>query len=349
VYDVTNYSDTARKTGLFNAKGDINFKSASLRAEYNLMNNTLRLVAGVSANKFNYPDTVYGAYQIAATYKVTKENLLRIVYSQAPRSSSIYDTYVDQTIAFFPAGFKKSVKVLLEGNKNLKLLSTTMIEIGYRGKINSSLNIDVEAFHITGKNYNTLVQTRPYVLLIGTDTLVNTPIVPTNLPLTLHQSGITVSLSYSSKKLQIKPFATLQKTIMKNYAPFLNTPDGGAPGAKHIYSGMGSKATLESTPAIFGGASLNYVPSSKWNVNLNAYYYSAQKYYHVTNVFFNDGIRGIDDIEGKFIINANVSFEAINGLHLFLNGKNLLNKKSREFFKTDETPCMLLGGINFEL
>lgn len=93
---------------------------------------------------------------------------------------------------------------------------------------------------------------------------------------------------------------------------------------------------------------MNYVPNSKWNLNLNSYYYTAQTYSHLSNTLFNDGVRGIDHIKGKVIINANISYELIQKLHLNLNAKNLLNNSSREFFRTDEAPFMLLGGVSYE-
>jgi iron complex outermembrane receptor protein len=226
-----------------------------------------------------------------------------------------------------------------------------MLEAGYRGSITSRLDIDVELFYIRAKNYNVPVQSHPVIELDGTDTVHETPIISTNLPLELTQRGITVSVSYGSGELQVKPFMTLQQTRTKNYAPFINTPDDGLPGAEqnNIYSGIGKEAILKSTPAVFGGASVNYVLSSKINLNMSSYYYSAQTYYHLSNILFNDGIRGIDHINAKLLINANVLYEPVKGLHLFCTGKNILNDKSREFFRTDDIPFMLLAGVHYEL
>ncbi|MEO7983800.1 MAG: TonB-dependent receptor, partial [Bacteroidota bacterium] len=84
VYDDTKYSDIANKEGIFNARGQVITKSASLRGEYKLFNDKLRLVAGLAANKFNLPDTTYTSYEFAATYKVNKKHLFRIVYSRSP-------------------------------------------------------------------------------------------------------------------------------------------------------------------------------------------------------------------------------------------------------------------------
>ncbi|MEO6330235.1 MAG: TonB-dependent receptor, partial [Ginsengibacter sp.] len=70
VYDDTKYSDTISKTGIFNARGKIITKTASLRGEYKLLNNQLRLVAGFAANQFNLPEKTYISYNLATTYKL---------------------------------------------------------------------------------------------------------------------------------------------------------------------------------------------------------------------------------------------------------------------------------------
>ncbi|MEO6721956.1 MAG: TonB-dependent receptor plug domain-containing protein [Ferruginibacter sp.] len=355
VYDDTKYSDIINKTGIFNAKGRITTQTASLRGEYKLFDNKLRLVAALAANKFNYPDTTYLSTQFAATYKISKHHLLRMVCSKSPRSSTIYDTYIDQRASYIPIGYRKFVSLRLEGNKNLQLLTAGMLELGYRGSITPWLNVDIELFNINSQNYNSVVTHAPYVKLSGNDTITVIPLIPTNLPVTLRQQGVTLSLIYNSKKLAIKPFVTFQKSRTKNFAPFFNTADAAPsaiqydPANNNIYSGIGAAATLTSTPCVFGGASFDYKINSKLNINMSAYYYSKQTYYHITNVIFNDGVRGIDYIKAKLILNANVSYEAAKGLHIFLTGKNILNNKSREFFQSDRVPFMLLGGLSFEL
>ncbi|MEP6748463.1 MAG: TonB-dependent receptor plug domain-containing protein [Bacteroidota bacterium] len=351
VYDDRGYSDLIKKTGLLNARGQITTKTASLHSEYKMLDNKLRLVAGFSVNKFNHPDTGYISYEFAATYRLNKKQLIRAVFSRAPRSSNIFDTYATKTIAYYPTGIRNYTRLALEGNENTRLLTSDMLELGYRAYITPALNVDVEVFDINAKNYNTPVSSRPYTQLNGTDTILIQPVRSTNIPLTLQQLGITVSLAWTTKKIYLKPFITIQHTTAKNYAPFANTADAGSPGASqnNIYSGMGNSATLKSTPAVFGGASFNYALTQKVNINLSAYYYSAQTYYHISNIIFNDGIRGIDHINAKLILNASVSYEAAKGLRFFCSGKNIMNDNSREYFKTDAVPFMLLGGIHYEL
>ncbi|MBC7886876.1 MAG: TonB-dependent receptor [Ferruginibacter sp.] len=353
VYDDIKYADVINKSGIFNARGLISTQTASLRAEYRLLHNKLRVVAGLAFNKFNFPDTSYISYQLASTYKLNERHLLRAVYSRAPRSATIYETYVDQRLVYTQIGNRKFMMVTFEGNKNLKLLTADMFEIGYRGKIAPALYIDVEVFDIRSRNYSSAITNATYTKLSGYDTILVTPFISTNLPVRLHQQGITVSLSWQSPKIQVKPFITFQQSHLKDYGPFLNTPDAtwfrlNNPVQNNVFSGMGTEAALKSTPALFGGASVNYVAATKLNINLSAYYYSSQTYLHVSNLVFSDGVRGVDHLPAKLILNASISYEPIKRFHLFCSGKNLLNNKSREFFRTDDVPAMVLGGINYQ-
>jgi iron complex outermembrane receptor protein len=346
IYDDTKYSDITLKTGMFNARGQITTFSPSLRAEYGLFNDKLRVVAGVSSNAFNFPDTTYISYQFAATFRLNRNHLFRAVLSRAQRSSTVFDTYVDQTVAYFPSGYKKYTKMALQGNQNLRLMTAGMVEAGYRGHLSKKLSVDLELFFMNGEHFNNLVQGIPYFGLNGSDTVTTIPLVSTDLPLHLHQYGATISATWTSGPLQVKPFVTLQTTDAFDYFPANMLPGPGRP--VNIYSGLGTRQTIKSTPAAFGGAVVNYSPTEKLNINISSYYYSKQTYRHLSGQLLRNG-RGVDHIPGKLLLNASISFEPIAGLRLFCTGKNLLNKRSREFFGTDSVPFTMVGGIGFEL
>jgi iron complex outermembrane recepter protein len=345
VYEDAKYADLTAKTGIFNGKGRITTISGSLRGEQKLLNNKIRLVAGVAASKFNYPDDTYISYQFGATVKPNKKHLFRAVFSRAPRSSTVLDTYIDQTVVYEPIGYRQFMEVVLKGNKDLRPLKSTMIELGYRLNVTSGINLDIEAYDIHTRDHNSYVIYGPHAELRGDDTIIVTPIASTNLPLKLNLRGITASLSWNYDKLLVKPFITLQRTVLKNYAHTYAAPDASP---YHIYSEMGKKDRLKSTPTVFGGLFTNYELSPAININLNAYYYTQQTYSHFSHLMFNDE-RGTDQINGKLILNLSLSYEPIKRLRLFCTGKNILNNKNREFFHTDATPFMLTGGLNYEL
>src|SRR5687768_16046740 len=202
---------------MFNARGQITTFSPALRTEYSLLKNKLRLIAAIRANRFNYPDTTYLSYQFAATYKLNKKHLCRAVLSRAQRSSTVFDTYLDQTVAYYPSGYRTFTKLALQGNRDPRLMTAGMIEIGYRGHFSKKLNTDVELFSTQGEHYNTLIYGVPYFGLNGTDTVMTIPIQSTVLPLHLHQAGVTISATWTISKLQVKPFITIQETKALDY------------------------------------------------------------------------------------------------------------------------------------
>jgi iron complex outermembrane recepter protein len=345
VYDDTRYSDTAHHIGMFNAIGTLTTQSAFLRAEYKMLNNRLRLVAGLGASKFNIPDTMYGSYEFAVTFKPSSSHLFRLVYSMTPRSSNIFDTYVNQDLGFFPIGYQKYLSIKLQGNTNLKLFTATMFEAGYRAMLGKKWNFDIELFDMKGKNENVLLSTIPSVQLSGVDTILTMPLVATNLPMQIWQQGITFSLNYTDRILQVKTFATIQRTRLKDYAEFNY---GILPEQPvDINRGKGTVTSHKATPALFGGAVVNYLLTPKMNLNLATFYSGASTYSHLTKTIFNDG-RGTDRLESKLLLNITVSYEAVKGLHVFCSGKNLLDQHSREFYHTDRVPVRMMAGFNYE-
>lgn len=347
VYDDTRYSDTANHTGIFNAKGSLTTHSAFLRAEYKMLNSRLRLVSGLGATKFDVPDTIYASYEFAATYKPSDSHLFRLVYSMTPRSSSIYDTYVNQDLAFFPIAYQKYLAIKLQGNNNLKLFTANMFEAGYRAMFGKGWNFDLELFDVKGKNENVLLSTVPAVQIKGADTILTMPLVATNLPMRICQQGITASLNYTSNTLQVKTYATLQRTTLKDYEELNYSILPGQP--LDLNSAKGKEVKHKSTPGLFGGATVNYLLTPKMNLNLAAYYSGAFTYSHLSKTIFNDGIRGVDRVDSKLLLNLTLSYEAVKGLHVFCSGKNLMNEYSREFYHTDRVPVRIMAGFNYEL
>jgi Outer membrane receptor for ferrienterochelin and colicins len=352
IYDDTKYSDTANKTGIFNTKGEIITQSAWLRSEYKMLHKKLSLVAAVATNTFNYPGDMYLSYQFAAGYNLCKKHMVRAVYSRTPRSASIYDTYVDQTVpGYFPIGNRKYFMLRLEGNRNLDLLKVDMLELGYRGQIARNWNIELELFRLWSKNYSAAILQQGRMEMRGTDTLLVIPLMPTTLPVIGKQVGATAAISYSQRKWEIKSYVTVQYSAMDHYAHFTNLPETPAtylsphPQQNNIYSAMGSVSPRRNTPAVFGGFIVNYAATGKLHIGVNAYYMSSHKVRHSSSVTYNDGIRGIDHIDGKCLVNAHISYELVKKVQLSTSFKNILNDTSREYFKTDDIPFMFTGGI----
>jgi len=346
VYDDTRYTDTANFKGIFNAKRSLSSHSAFLRAEYKLLNNRLRIVSGLDATKFDVPDTVYASYEFATTYKPSDSHIFRLVYSMTPRSSYLFDTYVNQQLDNIPIGDQKYLSIRITGNDNLKLFTAKMLEAGYRAMFGKAWNFDVELFDVSAKNENVQLFTVPSYKIIGTDTIMAMPLVASNFPMRIQQQGITFSLNHTSNVLQVKTYATIQRTRLKDYAELDNSILPGQP--IDLNKGKGTVTKQKATPALFGGAVINYFLQPKVNLNLAAYYTAPFEYGHMTKTIFNDGVRGFDRLNSKLLLNLTISYEATKGLHLFCSGKNLLNETSREFYHTDKVPLRFMAGFNYE-
>ncbi len=367
-YNDLAYADIVSKKGIFNGSNSVIDQAAFIRSEYKLMDNRLRLVAALRADKFNAPDKTYFSYQFAPNFKINENNLLRAVYSRSNRSPFIVDTYVDLIVVRMPImrGPGQIVpghwmEIHVNGNDGLDLLTTDMFELGNRVKLADNLQLDVELFHSMTKNYASGINGASYVQIKGpADTVVVSPINYMVLPLKTTQTGVTISLNYVYNKLQVKPFATIQETTLKNYSAFPYLPESapsfpptngnlGRPDINNMNSGLGTTQTHKNTPAVFGGAYINYHASSKWNLNFNPYFLSKQTFVHRTYSNFNDDIRGVDHIQAKLMFNARVSYKPIKQLDVFVSGRNILGKDSREFFRADRVGPSYFAGLNFEL
>jgi iron complex outermembrane recepter protein len=356
IYDDTKRGDASKREGTLNGRHHIETYAATLRGEYTVWEERIRLTGGLRADKFTHPGGWFLSYQGASSFKLNKNNLFRIVYSKAFRSPFIYDTYQDVQL-FLPMGTMPETYIVNNflGNKNLDLLSSTMFEVGYRTKVSPNITADLEAYSTKTKNFTAIVTTTELV-----ETPQNYPYIASfdshtyNIPLFVNQTGATMSVSFNVKKFQFKPFVTIQKTTLHNYSRYANTsnatPDPNNdfdPLNNNIYSGMGTEMDHKFTPKVYGGGYVNY-QVGKFNINVNVYTFSKHTFYHSFNLYFHDG-RGIGEVKSKAVVNAKVSYSPVKALTVFINAKNVLNKQSREYYLSDNTPAMVSFGATVKL
>ena len=90
----------------------------------------------------------------------------------------------------------------------------------------------------------------------------------------------------------------------------------------------------------------NYKPSKKFNLNLNGYYYTAHRQYDISDA---TATSATGDIKAKFLVNFKAARHATWQIDVFVNGRNLLNSSTREFFGTDRIGGLYLAGVSFSL
>jgi len=354
VYDDSKYVNTAIKEGLWSGKAESVTKAVSLRADYKLFNQKLRVVGGGRADMFNYPDKTYYSYQLAATYKFNDRNLIRVVHSKANRTPLIIDLFSNLDITG-PLNASQTYLLEVRGNKNIKLLTSGMFEAGYRMQVTDNLQFDLELYTTTTRNFSyTIFESGAFNTTgpVGFSGLLDL----NNIAVYTKQWGGTLEANYVAGSWQIRPFVTLQKTMLYDYSPYANSPqappipaDNNNPAMYNIYSGIGTKIKHRATPACYGGAYINWKACSRLNVNLNPWFYSNQTQLESSNLTYKDGQRGVENIKGKLMMNAAVLYTIKNKFTLTLTCRNCFNNKSREFYRADAPALMVFGGVNVEL
>lgn len=78
---------------------------------------------------------------------------------------------------------------------------------------------------------------------------------------------------------------------------------------------------------------------SKLEVMTQGYYYN--------NYVFNTQY-GESKMDGKFTLNAKVTYKATDNISLFVNGRNILNSETQEFSYMDKIGGLYLAGLNFK-
>jgi iron complex outermembrane recepter protein len=354
VYDDSKYVNTTIKEGFWSGQAESLTKAASLRADYKLFKQRLRVVAGGRADIFNYPDKTYYSYQLAATYKINERNLIRAVHSKAYRAPLLIDLFSNLDLT---GRLNATQTYLLEirGNKNIKLLSSTLFEVGYRLQPTANLKFDLELFTTKTRNFSytifesgTFNPTGP----LGFKGLLDL----NNITVYAKQWGGTLAANFIAGPWQFKPFITLQKTMLFDYSTYANSPaapplpsNNNNPALYNIYSGAGTKIKHRATPSCYGGAYINWKTNSRLNINVSSWFYTSHTELHSSNLTYNDGKRGVENIKGKFMLNATISYLIMNNLTLTLSGRNCFNNESREFYKADAPALMVFGGASFEL
>ncbi len=354
-YDDRDYLKPGESTGLINDKKTVSATAGSVRLDYFPLENW-RLIGAIRADKFNVPDKLYTSYQFATTYKIDDKYLFRASHAKSNSGAFLGNTSLDielsTDLAFNGPGSGPFVTSRTLGNQDIRLTAITATEFGFRSKLSSHLQIDVEVFQQELEDINLLVTTvstyqptgfpAPYPPVVP-DELVDSY---QNLPLKAIQNGITVSANYvASAKIQIKPFVTFQKTKVENLPLAFNTLPLD-PDTNPYNLTTTTDVDHKSTPAVYGGGFINVSPITKLNVNFSTYFFGKHTLYSSQdrNPERNSSAGNIDE---KLILNAKVSYILVDKLKIYLSGRNLLNQDSREYYGTDRIGGTYFAGLSY--
>ncbi len=351
--------------GLLNGEKMLETMSAGLRIDYKPFSK-LRFIAALRADKYSIPEDLYFSWQFVGAYNISSKHLIRTNYSRANRGSFIGNAYANfqnplQENAYNPGNNSYTTYYQYymgtdELDKNTKLLTQDLIEVGYRGMFSDMFQLDLEGFFTKTENFDVLLPRtiQPSSITIGGVTYieVNDKWYYQNTDLQSRQFGFTGTINLQPMdNLLVKIFGTYQHTQLKNvlkdisemYASpinvtrYENLPDSAFADKENTW-----------TPNFYGGFMVNYAPVNKVNINISSYYMGKQtysRYFYQASV--NTHTTKETSIDPNIILNANVSYKVSSNASIYLSAHNLLDHNQTEIPYNDKIRGLYMFGINF--
>lgn len=325
--DTPHLHDIEEKNGLFNKEVELSNLAYYLRSEINPTNN-LRFIAALRMDDYNLPAKNYWSYQFVTAYSIGEKSHLRMVLSRANRGPFMYDFHVDHRTEYVTDDGHTVIERFIP-NQNLELVKMDMLEFGFRHRIKENIVTDFTFFYHKARDFSTNA-----IDSTSTEQTISYNSTIKNSNLTSRQLGATVRFNYvMNKKFSFKAFATGQITMLEDINLDYALEKDDTPSFITIESDF----LHESTPTLYGGLIMNYVPSNRWNMNMNLYRYGKQHFFTID---------GITDIESKTIVNIKASYKFYRENTIFVNTRNFTDNGAYEFPFADEARGLYLVGMN---
>lgn len=311
--------------GFLNQENEISSFASSLRFDYRLLQDKLRLIAALRMEKYNTNNDYYFPFQFMGSYLLNDENLVRFVYSRANKGPFMVDTYAnyewDRTDRTYPSYYK------FNGNEDLKLAQMDMIELGYRMKPAKNIQIDIEAFASKTRDFSCVLPDSLTLLVSSVDStnhaLYGQVEVPAqalpeyvnltfqNIDLESYQYGVSANIAWVvSEKLIVKAFGTYQYTKLKNYTCYNNSD---------IVSLMANDAvstfstTFSNINGSYGGSTIDFFEGAGYES------YAATEVY-TTNSDYYEGKDTVNTATPSFYGGFSINYAPIEKIGFFLSG-----------------------------
>jgi iron complex outermembrane receptor protein len=318
----------------------------------------LRFIAGLRSDTFDLYRTSDVNYEIAATYRINKNNLVRLVNSKASRAPFIFDTYLNclSEKDEWLDGARIPVKQYYTTSNQLKYPTNYTLEAGWRCKLKDNLNFDLEVYTsalrnmlVSVNNYQIDVTYRNDIGIIGASGIAN--LRAKNYNTSAYQNGLTFNVNYNpSEKISTNVFASIQKTTIKGKTDYLLNID-----TTTIINNFTANKTYtekaefnftswspKSTPNFYGGFLINCQLNDKVNVNFNSYFYTKQ--YFINNLSMDDEKQLI--IDPWVNLNFKVSYNPFSKFSIYATANNILGKH-RELAAADNIVSSFWFGLQW--
>ncbi|ACF14105.1 TonB-dependent receptor plug [Chloroherpeton thalassium ATCC 35110] len=291
-----------------------------------------RFVAGLRADKYEYPDRIFVSSQLLTTVMPSNDVLLRASYGRSGRAPFA-------TSLFANLNPTETIGAQLISNPDKKeLLTVDVFEIGSRIKLSDKWLLDAEVFYALADDFES-VAVNAFVDLTEEGEVKD--IVPQfeyiNGSYNAKQYGGTITLKYiPNETIQLSGFVTVQETRVDNY----DYQNGFFENAILPASTTDSSFVVQATPTFYGGMNMTFKPVKKWQLNLNGYFYDSQVF------TIAEASLKTFKIKGNFLLNTVVSYELTDKVKLFVNARNLIGGNKRQYAMSDRIKMTMLGGVS---
>lgn len=341
----------------------------------------LRFIGAFRMDKFDMSKNYLTNYEVAATYRINKNNMIRSAVSRANKSPFFFDSYLNTNMLMnynyvdeiSNSNIIVPISLNISGQEDLKYPTVTNHEIGWRTKINPNLNLDVELFYSNVNNFvnpnvyreneivqhiNNLGEVDGYVSIKDDD-----EVLFENYDLSAYQYGAGFTLTYKpTDKINAKLYGTYQKTKIAGRLDISNeitniqigelTPENTV---AVVVSSRGNPTQWgdNKTPSLFGGFNVNYKHNNNWNFGTDAYFYTKQTYVNYDYYSLLESDEGKSNIDNKMIIktnmvlNAKASYRLSDKTTSYATFKNILGNHY-EYGFVDQIGSQLLIGLKWE-
>ena len=342
----------------------------------------LRFIGAARVDKFDINKNYLINLELASTYRMNKNNMLRFAVSKANKSPFFFESYLNVDVLMNYNYINEAtntnidipIDLKMNGQKDLKYTQVTNFEIGWRKRINQKLTFDVETFYsfIDGfvnsnvyrksqivQRLNNLGQVDGYVSIKESGVVQFE-----NYDLVAHQYGAGFTLTYKpTDNIDAKLYATFQNTkIAGKYnieSEITNITVGDVTPENTVAMEIDSKMNPtqwgeKKTPLLFGGFNVNYKYNNKWNFETDAYFYSKQNFVNydsyklLSTEDVKSNVNNRMEIKANLILNAKASYKLTPKATSFVTFKNILGKHY-EYGFTDQIGRQLLIGLKWEL
>ncbi|MDX2305484.1 MAG: TonB-dependent receptor plug domain-containing protein [Microscillaceae bacterium] len=320
--------------------------AAGIRLDYHPWEK-IRVIAGLRAEKFNFPEDIYWSYQGIINYQPHENHLFRFLTGRANTESYFLNTFLNIERTFPLEGIPgiAAVTQFALGDKDLTLTTQRIFELGYRANISKKFSLDLTLYSSYTKNFTILLDDRIEV-------------VPPFIQIYSHIEdsktrarayGLTLSVNYIETKWQLKPFVTFQKTKLFDFSPYTNS---------EIIDPLLNINTLfdiedRATPAYYGGFMLNYQPQKVFNFNLNGYFFAQHTFLGNLRDEIDQFNTELEEesgakVSGRFLLNTRFSYRPQPEWEVFISVRNLFSNTWQHYY-SDFIRASYLFGFNFEL